>query len=359
MVAFMKEVADEGTIRPDVMMAAVLHACGMQDVGDTDAHPVEVLSPLETSSGQDVFTAVREGTVHSLAKQVERRNTFFIDVEGLGNSEAAILLPIVVDGRACEIRDLCGRNAGLEDLASTYYGFQILTTGGREQKIAPNLRGLLRCVGLDSEDWLEINRHPLNPQKVVFDNVSFGLSEVLRSVLVLRVGNSAERAAAATQLGELGDTRAESYLLQATQDEYSWVRLAAVTALGQIRILRSPQGVSEVVKDFDEGTRNGVLESAVLIGRSVVLPLLEVLEHYEGISPSEAVHLAEKAHTRSIDNLDAQLRFHAGEVRALAATASGRIGEWRARKALQRTLADSDPEGRNAAGIAVQRLDSP
>lgn len=338
------------------LMSAILSAFDMPELTGLDATPIDVLSPLEDTGQQDSFVAARREIMQLLRKQISKRNTFFINVDLLLTTEAAIYIKDIVNTRREEIEEFCEEEFTLEGLASTYYGFMLVTSQVREKGSVGNLRKLLECLELDRDIRTEAQLHSLNPEKVVFSNVSGETEEVLKCILCLTGHNSGERAKAATRLGELADPRTEQHLARATKDEHAWVRRAAVVALGQIRPIREPRSLVDALKDFDDETRRAALESTVSVGQSAVPLLLDMLKNYREIPYSEALEAARKSHPRSLDNLEAALRYNSCTARTLAALALGRIGDKRAISGLQNALLDEEQEVRCAAQKSLAAL---
>lgn len=341
------------SISSGVLRVAVVSAFEMHDFRGLDADPLEILSGLQDIEPQDTIDAARRAIMSALQFQVHRRNTFFLAVDRLHSSEAAVLVKDIINARRTELEELCHGSPTLEQLAATYYGFQFLTSQIRKSELGEDAQKLFECLELNTAQDVKVPSDVLRPEEVLFRNVSVQTDELLRNILYLTGYNSDERAKSAARLGELADPRAEPYLSQATRDEYSWVRKAAVSALGQIRFLEDPGCVVDVLKDFDEGTRNAALESVCSVGPRTVPLLLDILDNYRGVSYPEAIEAAKKSHPRALDNLEALLQYHSRTARALAANALGRIGGKRAISALERATQDEESEVRSAAQDAL------
>ncbi len=344
------------SISPGVALLAVLEAFEMQDLRGIDVSPLEVLKSVEYVCSQDAVESGRRALVRYLECQIRRRNTFFLDVDKLKESEAAGLVTDIVDAREAEVREVCQERPTEEEFASTYYGFLFLTSPSQKQDSSSNLERFLDCLNLGGEAEFRIKRSKLNPQEVLFQNTSKITERILRSVLYLNGENSGNRAKAADRLGEIGDPRAERYLVRATKDKYAWVRKAAVLALGKVRVLESPEPVVEALKDIDEDTRNSALESLVSLGCITVPYLVDILGSYNGLSHEAALELAKQSHPRSLDNVEAMIRSHACIIRISAAEALGRIGGRDAVEALERALQDGEPEVKSAARKAIEEV---
>jgi len=331
----------------------------MHDFRGLDVDPLEILSGLQDLEPEDTIEAGRRAIMSALEIQVRRRNTFFLGVDRLHSSEAAVLVKDIINARRTELEELCHSSPTLEQLAATYYGFQFLTSQIRKSELSEDAQKLFECLELNTAQDTKVRSDELKPKEVIFRNVSAQTDELLKNILYLTGHNSDERAKSAVRLGELADPRAEPYLSQATRDEYSWVRKASVSALGQIRFLEDPGCVVDVLKDFDEGTRNAALESICSVGPRTVPLLLDILENYRGLSYPEAIEAAKKAHPRALDNLEALLQYHSRTARALAANALGRLGDKRALSALERATQDEESEVRSAAQKALVKMKRP
>ncbi len=259
------------SISSGVLRVAVVSAFEMYDFKVLDVDPLEILSGLQDLEPQDMIESARRAIMSALEFQVHRRNTFFLAVDRLHSSEAAVLVKDIINARRTELEELCHSSPTLEQLAATYYGFQFLTSQIRRSELGEDTQKLFECLELDTAQDVKVPSNALKPEAVVFRNVSAQTDELLRNTLYLTGYDSGERAKSAACLGELADPRAGLYLSKATRDEYSWVRKAAVSALGRIRFLEDPGCVVDVLKDLDEGTRNAALESVCSVGPRLFL----------------------------------------------------------------------------------------
>ena len=76
-----------------------------------------------------------------------------------------------------------------------------------------------------------------------------------------------DRARAANALGVLGDPRAIEHLLQATQDEYPYVRAEAAFGLGRLKALQAEKRLRELaLDDWDAGVRGRAKEALDWLG---------------------------------------------------------------------------------------------
>jgi hypothetical protein len=76
-----------------------------------------------------------------------------------------------------------------------------------------------------------------------------------------------DRARAANALGVLGDPRAIEHLLQATKDEYPYVRAEAAFGLGRLKALQAEKRLRELARDdWDAGVRGRAKEALDWLG---------------------------------------------------------------------------------------------
>ena len=76
-----------------------------------------------------------------------------------------------------------------------------------------------------------------------------------------------DRARAANALGVLGDPRAVEHLLQATHDEYPYVRAEAAFGLGRLKALQAEKRLRELAQDdWDAGVRGRAKEALDWLG---------------------------------------------------------------------------------------------
>lgn len=352
---YLQKATDQSGNNP-LLQIALLTTLKMQALKGLDFDMHGLFSRLQGIEPHDFLDVARRIIMSEFKTHVRNGNTFFLSVERLYTSEAAVSIKDIIDARRSELELLCSRNPTMEELAATYYGFQFLTAGIRENEAIEGLDRLFECLGLHVIYNVPFASNTLDPNKVVFRNVSASLDELLRNILLLTSYNSERRAKATTRLGELRDPRAEPYLAKATKDQYSWVRKPAVLALGQIRLLEDPKCVVDALKDADEGTRNTALDSVVSIGSNTVPYLLDILEMYRGLSYSDSLEAVKKTHPRALDNLDAMLQYHSRTARVLAAKALGKIRDPRSIPALERALLDTEPEVSSAAECALAEI---
>jgi len=89
---------------------------------------------------------------------------------------------------------------------------------------------------------------------------------------------------AAKALGDIGDQRAVDPLIQALQDEDSYIREAAAEALGDIGDTRAIDPLIEFLKDDDSGVRTEAAISLVKLGRTEYFDLIiQALQDYDSL----------------------------------------------------------------------------
>ena len=151
----------------------------------------------------------------------------------------------------------------------------------------------------------------------------------------LRRGDLASRSAAAVKLGELGDSHAASALAEALRDPTAEVACEAAAALGRLSDSSALHALIAVVLNSDGYFHSTVRTAAV--------------ESLAGLVDS-----------RSVDALVAAIRDPIGETSLAAIDALGRMGDPRARPALQEASWNSNgfflPQVQDAATRALTSL---
>lgn len=151
----------------------------------------------------------------------------------------------------------------------------------------------------------------------------------------LRRGDLASRSAAATALGQLGDSQACSALAEALRDPTAEVACEAASALGRIT---DPSGLHALI--------------AVVLNSDGYF--------HSTVRTAAATSLGDLADPRSVEALLSAIHDPVGETSLAAVAALGKIGDSRARPALEMAVANFDgfylPQVQQAAADALARI---
>jgi HEAT repeat protein len=176
---------------------------------------------------------------------------------------------------------------------------------------------------------------------------------------VLQDEDAGVREAVCDGLGLLGDRRAVEPLLRVLGDAEDGVRAHAAEALGRLADRRAVAPLVERLSDR-EGVRGSAAEALGAIGdREAVLPLIEALQDPEWWVVETAAtalgHLEDERATESlmamVTSLETQRQLRLAAIRAL-----DRIGDGRARPALEWAREHDIAPNADAAGEALERL---
>jgi len=340
-----------------LVRSAVFESLGISDLHGLDIAPAQLLEALHGSAGL-VATDARVVAIRLLRSQIERMNTFFLDVDRLLSWSAAVLVPEVIRVRQTEVLNACRDRIDSNSLATTYYGFSFLTASVRKPLSTDDFLAFLRALGVQTPEHQCSLDGVLDYDRTDFSNTNTETGDLLRAILRLTDASSAVRIEGAGQLGKMGDPRAVVYLSRAVRDEYAWVRGAAVRALGQIASQDTVQPLAESLIDFDTTVQDAAIESLISVGSSAVPTLIAVVRRSSEVSRDDAVKAISSAHPRLLESMMAALDYRLDRARQLAAYGLGEIGDRRAEEALTEVLRSSDGELRTAANAALDRLRS-
>jgi hypothetical protein len=114
---------------------ALVNLLQLEEIGGTDSNVFGVFSRLTGSDLNEIQLNAYDIAVAHLKKQLERKNTYFIDTEGIATTPFAVLFEDITQCRQCELAELKS-NSSRNDLLLTYYGFMILTMSGLSNRNA-------------------------------------------------------------------------------------------------------------------------------------------------------------------------------------------------------------------------------
>lgn len=196
-------------LREGILREGMIELLGLNEFIGLDIDFLEEFANLEADTLKELQTVARPRAIDLLREQVKRGNTFFLDVEAMKNEDLVVIVPDILEARIREVREL-GRSPDLYEVYSTYYGFQILTTGVNSQQagVRDELReNLLNVLGEVGEvDTLHAKQ--LKFSSLAFRNCSHHLTVLLWNMLRFAKGGKKAKVKALEALGELGDSRA-------------------------------------------------------------------------------------------------------------------------------------------------------
>lgn len=291
-----------------------------------DTDPIDILTSAFRTDDHGFFNYIEEVALKNFRKQVEIGNTFFIDVDELAETQAAILIPQIASTRIERLRSVCRGRFNSTRFVQTYYGFKLTTSGVRNNGFGEKLIKCLKGLGVVVSSEIRPADFDFEIESVGFDNVSDKMEEILYEILRLTGNNSGERAKAAKSLGVIGDLRAEPYLCAATEDKYPWVKKAAIVALGRICLPSSIPVLVECLYDLESSVREKAANTIAEFGEKAIPYLLNVLDNDRDVHFENALEEAKKSHPRSLDSFAAALLHRDSEAKQLAAGVLNDLG---------------------------------
>jgi HEAT repeat protein len=186
--------------------------------------------------------------------------------------------------------------------------------------------------------------------------------EAFGSILrLLENSHSSVRSSAACALGRIRDKRATDALIRHLGDSDSNVGSNAVWALGEIRDPKAILALLEALHNKEIANTVRISTAGVLerMGREEGLPfLLAMIMSPEPQDRVEAVNVLSAMWTKDYDMLLPLLGDSDAHVRERAAWALGQLRYPRAIPAVRKLLKDPDPEVRNSAAQALEKLEA-
>ncbi|MCK4567184.1 MAG: hypothetical protein KAU48_07735, partial [Candidatus Thorarchaeota archaeon] len=196
-------------LREGILREGMIELLHLESFVGLDVDFLEAFSDIAADDIDDLRTQVHKRAFMLLGEQVRKGNTFFIDIEGMKDNEFAVLVPDILNSRIREVQDLGGK-PDLYEVYSTYYGFQVLTSGvniqyaGVPVELRENLLSVLGDLG--GVDALSAKQLKFSP--LAFRKCSPHLTVLLWNMLRLSNGGVKAKSKALEDLGELADSRA-------------------------------------------------------------------------------------------------------------------------------------------------------
>ncbi|MHA1613766.1 MAG: hypothetical protein ACTSYJ_02910 [Candidatus Thorarchaeota archaeon] len=196
-------------LREGILREGLITLLHLEAFEGLDVDFLEAFSNIEVEDIHSLRIQVRVRAIELLREQVQRGNTFFMDVESMKNDDLVVFVPDIIDSRTIEIQNL-SRKPDLYDVYSTYYGFQVLTAkvhiqgAGIPSNIHEKLYEILNELG--GIEVLKSKQLKFSPH--AFRNCSSHLNVLLFNMLRLANGGAKAKLKSLEVLGELGDSRA-------------------------------------------------------------------------------------------------------------------------------------------------------
>lgn len=215
----LRSISKESVLMTAKMRDALFHSFEMGLLSGMDIDPLKEFSKVKGDRFDDLKRKIRETTTRLLQRQIEQRNTFFLDVDTIKESNFAVLVPDILEARAGEIKDL-PNDPHLNQVVSTYYGYSVITSIRDIEKWRETFEDI--CLSFGRE--VSVRGERVSYRGTRWPHVSDQMHGLLMSLLRLRtVKSENKRIEAARALGEIGDSRAWR-VLDETKKEYRGYR---------------------------------------------------------------------------------------------------------------------------------------
>ncbi len=168
-----------------------------------------------------------------------------------------------------------------------------------------------------------------------------------------------EARAATLALGRTHARSATGPLIQALENKSGSCRSEAAMALGELRSEEAIRPLSEAIYEDDDSLREAAATALERIGLPAVKPLMEALDCGNPLVRAAAAKALASVHDDAVlSRLVRVLREDwDANVRRMAASALGSMRDDRAVQPLQESLHDRDEQVRQAANLALRRID--
>jgi hypothetical protein len=248
----------ELNLRPGVLRDGMVKILGLEEFAGLDVDFLEAFRDLNSDNLQDLRTQAREISTKLLKEQVQRGNTFFLDVEIMKESSLAYVVPDTLESRTREVR-LLEQDPPLYEVYSTYYGFVILTSGGLRSDrggVPPDTKDRLVTILGELGGITNLTSKQLKYSPQAFRKCTPHQRVLLWNLLRLCIGGMKSQRTGIKKLGSLGDSRAVELMHQRLEGiEDTELRKDLLVGLGQIGTPESFEIVKEAYQNQGYGWR--------------------------------------------------------------------------------------------------------
>jgi hypothetical protein len=242
------------SVRSGSLRDALVHLLKLENIVGLDCDYIHSFDQIESHDLIDVRKQSFQIIIDLLHKQVENRNTFFLDTGTFSTTPYAVFVKDIINARTAEIEELPSKPS-LRQVYSTYYGFMILSSGRISNRHAGATDEGVKCIeDLASQlgKQTKLNARIFQPSRKAFMNCTSETKELLWNILRMFNGGYDTRSTAVKKLGELGDSRATDYIitnLQNTTNRY--FKPALLKALGS---LGDPKGLDSILEYLNDSS---------------------------------------------------------------------------------------------------------
>jgi len=351
----MKKVRDKGdsldafrpeSVAPGKVRDAIVHLLALDAVKGIDIDLLQTFRNLKPSSLRHLRSLVIPIAIKALEEQIQKHNTFFMDIEEMATTAYAVLVQDIVNSRNEEITSI-GSNPSVLQVLSSYYGFSILTLGSniqrRHQWEAPGAAEALKEVTKSLGATVRfIQSKPIIQAQKVFKNCTEETANLLANIarMAVHMGISTQTNSL-NKLKNQGDSRTIPFLLAKLErvrhyrvknslqealagiggetivdilvDSYPSYNATRIKAMGRIRSERTIKILEDIVKSRCSQER----KSAAIwgLGNLDALDSVDVIEMHltsknqkvKTASIRALMKLGPDGHKHILENLDSMI----------------------------------------------------
>ena len=250
---------------------AMINLLGLRGVEGIDIDFIQLLKNCRPQSVQELREQHHPIFLDHLEKQIERGDTYLLDIDAISETTYAILVQDLINKRLEEMSGLEPLSS-VEQILSTYYGFEILTLGRpptdgpwtMPPEVAASVSEVSQSIGKKTE--VVGGKPTIRPE--IFKPCSDSKATLLATIarLTLHVSSSAQNKALQI-LSKSGDSRAIPYLKRIyNATPTNSTRVKVVNALCEIG---HPDTLSFILDDNDQP----------ISGVSLTLPKISKIRH--------------------------------------------------------------------------------
>jgi hypothetical protein len=239
------------SVRSGPLRDALIRLLGLEIIIGLDCDYLGTFNQIESNDLIEVRNQAFTIAIDLLREQIERRNTFFFDTDAFSTTPYAIFVKDIISARTAELEELPSKPS-LREVYSTFYGFEILSSGRISSYHAGASEKGIKCIedlAAQFGKQTKLNARIFQPSRKAFANCTSETKRLLWNILRMFNGGWDTRSNAAKNLGMIGDSRATHYIitnLQNTTNHYG--KPALLKALGAIG---DPKGLDIVLECLD------------------------------------------------------------------------------------------------------------
>ena len=200
-----------GTIRD-----GLTRVLGLESISGIDVDLLDAFADLSESSLDSVKEESYSIGKEILKNQIERGDTFFLDIKGMLITPYFELIDKIVTARSNEMLQV-GDSPTLKDVVSTYYGFIIAIEGVIDKEHVGISKEVLSCIENLTESFggkIKINGLRVKNLPSLFPKCSVEKATLLANLLTIGIGGKQATKTAIRNLHKFSDSRCLELLIR-------------------------------------------------------------------------------------------------------------------------------------------------